>query len=41
VSIWVYVFHRRLIAMAMTDEALSDKLTAEAQGEFEASIADA
>lgn len=26
VSVWVYVFHRRLIAMAMTDGALSDKL---------------
>ena len=26
VSIWVYVFHRRLVAMAMTDIVLQDKL---------------
>jgi len=26
VSVWVYVFHRRLIAMAMTDTLLSEKL---------------
>ena len=31
VSVWVYVFHRRLVAMATTDVALQDKLTAEAQ----------
>jgi hypothetical protein len=30
VSIWVYVFHWRLIAMAMTNEELSEKLVAEA-----------
>jgi len=33
VSIWVYVFHRRLIAMAMTDVLLSDKIVAEAQAQ--------
>jgi hypothetical protein len=30
VSIWIYVFHRRLIAMAMTDEELSKWLVPEA-----------
>jgi hypothetical protein len=30
VSIWVYVFHRRLVAMAMTDTALRDALISEA-----------
>jgi hypothetical protein len=35
VSLWVYVFHRRLVAMAMTDVALSEKLIAEAQAQEE------
>ncbi len=31
VSVWVYIFHRRLVAMAMTDVALRDKIIAEFQ----------
>jgi len=31
VSLWVYVFHSRLAAMAITNVPLSDKLIAEAQ----------
>jgi hypothetical protein len=31
VSVWVYVFHRRLVAMALTDHLLADKLIAEHQ----------
>jgi len=29
VSVWLYIFHRRLVAMAMTDRALADKIIAE------------
>jgi hypothetical protein len=29
VSVWVYVFHRRLVAMAMTDTTLSDDIIAQ------------
>lgn len=36
VSIWVYVFHRRLIAMAMTDDGLSDRIITEAGARGEA-----
>jgi hypothetical protein len=36
VSIWVYVFHQRLIAMAMTDDELSDRIIAEAIARGEA-----
>lgn len=35
VSIWVYVFHSRLVAMAMTDEELSERLVAEALAQEE------
>jgi hypothetical protein len=36
-SIWVYVFHRRLVAMVMTDVSLMDDLIAEETGGNEAS----
>jgi hypothetical protein len=38
VSIWVYVFHRRLIGMAMTDDELSDKLIAETLAQEERTV---
>ena len=31
VSVWVYVFHRRLVGMAMTDVVLMDNIIADAQ----------
>ena len=36
ISLWVYVFHRRLVAMATTDETLSTWLIAEFKAEGEA-----
>jgi hypothetical protein len=39
VSLWVFVFHRRLLAMVMTDVAVSDRLIIEAAGPAAADIA--
>jgi hypothetical protein len=38
VSIWVYVFHHRLVAMAMTDVVLGDSIIAESQAKDEQAL---